>query len=57
MFTDIAFWFMQQGNLLAVGTSKGLVQIWDVAASKKISVYEGHTARVGKGAVSYKFVA
>jgi cell division cycle 20-like protein 1 (cofactor of APC complex) len=42
---------VQQGNLLAVGTSKGLVQIWDVAASKKISVYEGHTARVGKAFV------
>ncbi len=34
---------------MAVGTHKGYVQIWDVAASKKISTLEGHSARVGKG--------
>lgn len=37
-----------QGNLVAVGTHKGFVQIWDAAAGKKLSVLEGHTARVGK---------
>lgn len=37
-----------QGNLVAVGTHKGLVQIWDAAAGKKLSVLEGHTARVGE---------
>ncbi|KAG8014097.1 Fizzy-related protein-like protein, partial [Nibea albiflora] len=36
-----------QGNLVAVGTHKGYVQIWDAAAGKKLSVLEGHTARVG----------
>lgn len=32
---------------MAVGTHKGFVQIWDAAAGKKLSVLEGHTARVG----------
>uniref|UniRef100_A0A2R9CS28 Fizzy and cell division cycle 20 related 1 n=1 Tax=Pan paniscus TaxID=9597 RepID=A0A2R9CS28_PANPA len=35
------------GNLVAVGTHKGFVQIWDAAAGKKLSMLEGHTARVG----------
>ena len=39
---------MFQGNLVAVGTHKGYVQIWDAAAGKKLSVLEGHTARVGE---------
>ena len=33
--------------MVAVGTHKGYVQIWDVAASKKINTLEGHNARVG----------
>lgn len=33
---------------MAVGTHKGLVQIWDAAAGKKLSMLEGHTARVGE---------
>ncbi|XP_065729664.1 fizzy-related protein homolog isoform X3 [Phocoena phocoena] len=37
----------ERGNLVAVGTHKGLVQIWDAAAGKKLSMLEGHTARVG----------
>uniref|UniRef100_A0A671WWH0 Fizzy-related protein homolog n=1 Tax=Sparus aurata TaxID=8175 RepID=A0A671WWH0_SPAAU len=37
----------ERGNLVAVGTHKGYVQIWDAAAGKKLSVLEGHTARVG----------
>ena len=37
-----------QGNFVAVGTYKGYVQIWDVSANKRISVLEGHSARVGK---------
>lgn len=32
---------------MAVGTHKGFVQIWDAAAGKKLSMLEGHTARVG----------
>lgn len=39
-----------QGNLVAVGTHKGFVQIWDAAAGKKLAVLEGHTARVGERA-------
>ncbi|TRY75032.1 hypothetical protein TCAL_06997 [Tigriopus californicus] len=37
----------ERGNLVSVGTHKGYVQVWDVAASKKINTLEGHTARVG----------
>lgn len=33
---------------MAVGTHKGYVQIWDASAGKKLSVLEGHTARVGE---------
>ena len=40
--------FMLQSGLVAVGTHKGLVQIWDAAAQKRVSTIEGHTARVGK---------
>ncbi|KAF2981250.1 hypothetical protein EK904_005940 [Melospiza melodia maxima] len=36
----------ERGNLVAVGTHKGFVQIWDAAAGKKLSMLEGHTARV-----------
>jgi len=37
----------ERGNLVAVGTNRGYVQIWDVLANKKINVLEGHSARVG----------
>lgn len=37
----------ERGSLVAVGTHKGLVQIWDVAVNKRVSVLEGHSARVG----------
>jgi WD40 repeat protein len=37
----------ERGNLVAVGTHRGYVQIWDAAASKKLNVLEGHSARVG----------
>uniref|UniRef100_A0A3B4DYB7 Fizzy-related protein homolog n=1 Tax=Pygocentrus nattereri TaxID=42514 RepID=A0A3B4DYB7_PYGNA len=37
----------ERGNLVAVGTHKGFVQIWDAAAGKKLFALEGHTARVG----------
>uniref|UniRef100_A0A3Q1HT16 Fizzy-related protein homolog n=1 Tax=Anabas testudineus TaxID=64144 RepID=A0A3Q1HT16_ANATE len=37
----------ERGNLVAVGTHKGYVQIWDAGAGKKIFSLEGHTARVG----------
>ena len=34
-------------HLLAVGTQTGLVQIWDVAAEKKLRTMSGHSSRVG----------
>lgn len=37
-----------QSGLVAVGTHKGLVQIWDAGAQKRVSTIEGHTARVGR---------
>ncbi|GAB6026085.1 Fizzy- protein [Chamberlinius hualienensis] len=37
----------ERGHLVSVGTHKGLVQVWDVTASKRVTVLEGHTARVG----------
>lgn len=40
--------FLFQGHLVSVGTHKGFVQIWDVAANKKINTLAGHSARVGK---------
>lgn len=49
-FHFIHLWFFAlflKGNLLSVGTSRGLVQVWDAAASKCLQVYEGHSARVG----------
>uniref|UniRef100_H2YPL1 Fizzy-related protein homolog n=1 Tax=Ciona savignyi TaxID=51511 RepID=H2YPL1_CIOSA len=36
-----------RGNLVAVGTHKGYVQVWDALANKKIKQLEGHTYRVG----------
>lgn len=36
-----------QGNLVAVGTHHGYVQIWDVGASKQVNKLQGHSARVG----------
>lgn len=37
----------ERGHLVAVGTHKGLVQVWDVAASKQTTLLQGHSARVG----------
>ncbi|KAJ8311044.1 hypothetical protein KUTeg_011402 [Tegillarca granosa] len=37
----------ERGQLVSVGTHKGYVQIWDVAANRKLNTLEGHSARVG----------
>ena len=37
----------EKGQYVAVGTSKGHVQIWDSIASKRIRTIEGHQMRVG----------
>ncbi|XP_014226887.1 fizzy-related protein homolog [Trichogramma pretiosum] len=37
----------ERGNLVAVGTHVGYIQIWDVATNKQIHKITGHSARVG----------
>ena len=44
---DYYITLLLQGNQVAVGTHKGYVQIWDVAANKMVNMLEGHSARVG----------
>ncbi|EDO45134.1 predicted protein [Nematostella vectensis] len=37
----------ERNGLVSVGTYKGLVQIWDASAQKKLLTMDGHSARVG----------
>ncbi|BES98938.1 WD domain, G-beta repeat [Nesidiocoris tenuis] len=37
----------EKGNLVAVGTQEGHVEIWDPSATKQVSKLSGHAARVG----------
>ncbi|KAJ1525861.1 hypothetical protein ONE63_009053 [Megalurothrips usitatus] len=37
----------EKGNLVAVGTNTGYVQVWDVAVCKQVNKLVGHSARVG----------
>ncbi|XP_014211311.1 fizzy-related protein homolog [Copidosoma floridanum] len=37
----------ERGNLVAVGTHSGYIQIWDVAMNKQVNKLQGHNARVG----------
>ncbi|KAI9155286.1 Fizzy-related [Paramyrothecium foliicola] len=39
--------WIQKGTHLAVGTGKGLVQIWDAEKVRRLRTMTGHTARVG----------
>jgi len=39
--------WIENGNHLAIGTKKGLVQIWDAARCKRLRTMTGHTGRVG----------
>jgi cell division cycle 20-like protein 1, cofactor of APC complex len=39
--------WIQRGSHLAVGTNRGLVQIWDANTQRKVRSMTGHTARVG----------
>ncbi|KAG6084354.1 hypothetical protein E4U30_003213 [Claviceps sp. LM220 group G6] len=39
--------WIQKGTHLAIGTGKGLVQIWDAEKSRRLRTMTGHTARVG----------
>ncbi|CAL1293023.1 unnamed protein product, partial [Larinioides sclopetarius] len=38
--------WLPEGNVLAVGTSTSEVQLWDVAAEKRIRTMKSHTARI-----------
>lgn len=40
-------WVQQGGAHLAVGTSTGMTQLWDVEATKQLRSMDGHTDRVG----------
>lgn len=37
----------ERGNLVAVGTHMGYIQVWDVSVNKQVSKLQGHSARVG----------
>lgn len=39
--------WIQRGSHLAIGTGKGLVQIWDAERVRRLRTMTGHTARVG----------
>ncbi|RKF76820.1 Fizzy-related protein-like protein [Golovinomyces cichoracearum] len=39
--------WIQHGSHIAVGTGKGLVQIWDAERVRRLRTMTGHTARVG----------
>ncbi|GAB1606227.1 division cycle 20 homolog [Argonauta hians] len=39
--------WVKEGNYLAVGTSEGVVEIWDVFKEKRLRSMTGHTGRVG----------
>lgn len=45
LVTSVAW--INRGSHLAIGTNKGLVQIWDAEASRRLRTMTGHTARVG----------
>lgn len=40
-------WVQQGGTHLAVGTSNGCTQLWDVQACKKVRSMDGHSDRIG----------
>ncbi|KAF9408883.1 hypothetical protein HW555_011569 [Spodoptera exigua] len=37
----------ERGHLVAVGTQKGHISVWDVAVNKEVTKLQGHIARVG----------
>ncbi|KAI1367498.1 WD40-repeat-containing domain protein [Xylaria arbuscula] len=39
--------WIQKGTHIAIGTGKGLVQIWDAERTRRLRTMTGHTARVG----------
>jgi cell division cycle 20-like protein 1 (cofactor of APC complex) len=39
--------WIQRGSHIAIGTHKGMVQIWDATCQRRLRTMTGHTARVG----------
>lgn len=39
--------WIQEGHILAVGTSAGTVELWDCEQTKRLRVMDGHSGRVG----------
>ncbi|KAJ1339904.1 hypothetical protein BSLG_005439 [Batrachochytrium salamandrivorans] len=39
--------WIQRGTHIAIGTNKGMVQLWDIHAGRKVRQFSGHQARVG----------
>ncbi|XP_060524341.1 cell division cycle protein 20 homolog [Cylas formicarius] len=38
--------WIQEGDVLAVGTTQGTIELWDCARSKRLRIMNGHSARV-----------
>ncbi|KAK9476778.1 WD40-repeat-containing domain protein [Lipomyces japonicus] len=45
LVTSVAW--LQEGKYLAVGSHRGIVQIWDAESERKIRTMDGHTSRAG----------
>lgn len=45
LVTSVAW--LQEGKYLAVGSHRGIVQIWDAEAERKLRTMDGHSSRVG----------
>jgi cell division cycle 20-like protein 1, cofactor of APC complex len=43
--------WIQRGSQIAIGTNKGLVQIWDANKERMLRTMYGHTQRVGKSSL------
>lgn len=46
-----------RGNLLAVGTNSGCLQIWDTTKSKMVKSLNGHEGRIGSVAWNSSFLS
>ncbi|KAK9451757.1 WD40-repeat-containing domain protein [Limtongia smithiae] len=45
LVTSVAW--LQEGKYIAVGSHRGIVQIWDAQAERKLRTMDGHTSRAG----------
>lgn len=39
--------WIQDGDVLAVGTTTGTVELWDCSRNKRLRIMDGHSARIG----------